>query len=72
MIKALYQDTEGLQKINGGLSAPFKVNRGIRQACALSGMLYSLAIEQMLNKLRNKTKRFNIVSRYTTSNVSLC
>lgn len=52
MIKVLYQDTESLLKINGGLSAPFKVSRGIRQGCALSGMLYSLAIEPMLNRLR--------------------
>lgn len=28
MIKVLYQDTESLLKINGGLSTPFKVSRG--------------------------------------------
>jgi len=57
MIKVLYQDTESLLKVNGGLSAPFKAKIGIRQGCALSGMLYSLAIEPMLKKkLRNKIK----------------
>lgn len=30
----------------------FKVSRGVRQGCALSGMLYALAIEPFLNKLR--------------------
>ncbi|KAK3538866.1 hypothetical protein QTP86_018775, partial [Hemibagrus guttatus] len=36
MIKVLYQDVESVLKINGGLSAPFKVQRGIRQGCSLS------------------------------------
>jgi len=54
VIKVLYRDIESMLKINGGLSAPFKVNRGIRQGCALSGMVYSLAIEPLLNKLRLK------------------
>ncbi len=52
MIQVLYRDIESLLKINGGLSAPFKVQRGIRQGCSLSGMLYSLAIEPFLHKLR--------------------
>lgn len=53
MIKVLYSDVESILKVNGDLCAPFKVYRGIRQGCALSGMLYSLAIEPFLNKLRN-------------------
>ena len=52
MIKVLYQDIESVLKINGGLSAPFKVHRGVRQGCSLSGMLYALSIEPMLRKLR--------------------
>ncbi|KAK3522075.1 hypothetical protein QTP70_022611, partial [Hemibagrus guttatus] len=32
----------------------FKVLRGIREGCALSGMLYTLAIEPLLNKLRSQ------------------
>ena len=54
MVRVLYQDIESVLKINGGLSAPFKACRGIRQGCAMSGMLYSLAIEPLLNKLRSK------------------
>ena len=53
MIKVLYSDIESVLKVNGGLCAPFKVYRGIRQGCALSGMLYSLAIEPLLCKLRD-------------------
>ena len=33
MIKILYQDIESVLKINGGLSAPFKVHRGVRRGC---------------------------------------
>ncbi|KAK3537880.1 hypothetical protein QTP70_022160, partial [Hemibagrus guttatus] len=36
MMKVLSQDVESVLKINGGLSAPFKVQRGIRQGCSLS------------------------------------
>ncbi len=54
MIRVLYQDVESVLKINGGLSAPFKILRGIRQGCALSGMLYAFAIEPLLVKIRER------------------
>ncbi len=52
MIRVLYCDVESALKINVGLCAPFRVLRGIRQGCALSGMLYSLAIEPLLQQIR--------------------
>ena len=51
-IKVLYSDIASILKVNGGLAAPFEVKRGVRQGCSLSGMLYSLAIEPLLHKLR--------------------
>ena len=54
MIKVLYQDVESELKINRGLSAPFKVCRGVRQGCSLPGMLYSMSIEPLRRKLRAK------------------
>lgn len=33
MIRVLYNDIESILKVNGGLSGPFKVQRGIRQGC---------------------------------------
>lgn len=53
MVKILYGGIESVLKVNGGLSAYFKVKRGIRQGCSLSGMLYTLAIEALLNRFRN-------------------
>ncbi|KAK3532132.1 hypothetical protein QTP86_008571 [Hemibagrus guttatus] len=41
MMKVLYQDVESVLKINGGLSAPFKVQRGIRQDCSDFGLMSS-------------------------------
>ena len=52
MIKVLYSEIESLLKVNGGLCAPFKVDRGIRQGCSLSGMLYALSFEPLLHRLR--------------------
>lgn len=53
-IRALYTGVASVLKINGGLSAPFDIERGVRQGCPLSGMLYSVAIEPLLHKLRQK------------------
>lgn len=53
-IKVLYSGVESILKINGGLCPPFKAHRGVRQGCSLSGMLYSLAIEPLLQRIRTK------------------
>ncbi|KAK1892784.1 putative 149 kDa protein [Dissostichus eleginoides] len=53
MIKVMYVNIESVLKINGGLSRPFNVTRGIRQGCSMSGMLYTLAIEPMLHNIRS-------------------
>lgn len=41
-------------KINGGLSAPFAIQSGVRQGCSFSRRLDYLAIDSSLRKLRNK------------------
>lgn len=53
-IKLLYNDIYSMLKINGTLTRPFSVSRGIRQGCGLSGILYAIAIEPLLIALRNK------------------
>ncbi len=59
-VKVLYGDVESVLKINGGLCTPFKFSRGIRQGCSLSGMLYALAIEPMLQQLREHIYGLNL------------
>ena len=51
-IELMYSRATVLLKVGGGLSRPVPVQRGIRQGCPLSGMLYALAIEPLLHKLR--------------------
>lgn len=56
MINVLYRDIQSVLKVNGGLSAAFTVQRGVRQGCAVSGMLYTLAIQPLLYKLSSEIK----------------
>ena len=51
-IKLLYTQTESLVKIGNSLTVPFTFEKGIRQGCPLSGLLYTLSIEPLLSKLR--------------------
>ncbi len=43
-------------KFNGSLCAPFRVHRGVRQGCSLSGMLYALPLEPLLSRLRRSVE----------------
>ncbi len=53
-IRLLYKGAESLLKVGGSLTTPFSAEKGIRQGCPLSGLLYSIAIEPLLNTLRNR------------------
>lgn len=53
-IRLLYHNVFSVVKINNSLTVPFPVQRGIRQGCSLSGMLYALSIEPLLHQLREK------------------
>uniref|UniRef100_H3BW47 Reverse transcriptase domain-containing protein n=1 Tax=Tetraodon nigroviridis TaxID=99883 RepID=H3BW47_TETNG len=53
-VSLLYRGAQCLVKTGAGLSRPIAVQRGIRQGCPISGQLYSLAIEPLLCRLRNR------------------
>ena len=53
-LKLFYNGAISLIKVSGSLTAPFPFEKGIRQGCPLSGLLYSIALEPFLNSLRVK------------------
>ena len=52
-VKTLYGSAFTQVAINGVLSSPFKVTRGVRQGDPLSCLLFDLAIEPLACKMRN-------------------
>jgi len=59
-IKALYQNAHTVVAINGILSKPFHVTRGVRQGDPLSCPLFDLAIEPLACRLRRDPKLHGI------------
>jgi ribonuclease HI len=53
IVKSLYQNAQTRVAINGILSRPFRVTRGVRQGDPLSCPLFDLAIEPLACMLRN-------------------
>ena len=51
-IKLLYSNASAVLNINGFLSKPIPLNRGVRQGCPLSALLYVLVIEVFALQLR--------------------
>ena len=52
-VHSLYENAETAVIINGVISSPFKVTRGVRQGDPLSCLLFNLAIEPLACMLRN-------------------
>lgn len=48
----MYSDIKGCITNNGWVSSRFKSFRGIKQGCALSSLLFVLAVEGMAIKIR--------------------
>ena len=60
-LQIIYGYAESLVKVCSSLTVPFSFEKGIRQGCPLSGLLYTIAIEPLLNNLRSNT-RFHLPS----------
>jgi len=52
-IRALYENGETVIIINGVISTPYKVTRGVRQGDPLSCLIFNLAIESLASMLRS-------------------
>ena len=51
-IKVLYSNASALVNVNGFLTEPILLRRGVRQGCPLSSMLYVMVIEVLALQLR--------------------
>ena len=52
-VKVLYTDVGGNVINNGWLSESFKIERGVRQGCPLSALLFVLVVEVMASRIRS-------------------
>jgi len=54
MIKALYQGSTVRIRVNGHLTCPIELGRGVRQGCPLSPLLYVLSLEPIRAYIQDK------------------
>jgi exonuclease III len=59
-VRAIYHNAQGMVKINGSLTAPFKYTRGVRQGDPLSGPLFTLTIEPFLQTCNQNLSKYGI------------
>ena len=55
-VKTLCNDTKSFVKVNGYETMEFKIERGVRQWCCLSPLLYILAAESLSSHIRKNKK----------------
>ena len=55
-VKLLYTDVKSQVLANGFITKPFSIQRGVRQGCGLSPLLFVLVVEVLGNMIRNNPK----------------
>ena len=55
-INTFYKDINSLINVNGTLSTPFQIQRGVRQGCPLSVILYILVAEAININIKENQK----------------
>jgi Reverse transcriptase (RNA-dependent DNA polymerase) len=66
-IKSLYENAKTVVAVNGKMSEPYQVTRGVRQGDPLSCFLFDLAIEPMACMIRNNANLSGFEIPNTTS-----
>ena len=56
-ISILYHNPQAVVQVNGRCSGAFAIERSVRQGCPLSPLLYVLALEPLLRRLRDRGAR---------------
>ena len=67
--KTLYMNQEAVVKVNGDLSEPGEIGRGVRQGCLLSPHLFSLYVEMMMEEAMEKSEEGVKVGSYLLQDV---
>ena len=70
-VKSLYQHATTSIAINGVLSTPYQVSRGVRQGDPLSCLLFNLAIEPLAATVRNTPNLSGFVIPGTPTNIKI-
>ena len=53
LVENIYQNTTAHMKVNGYLTSKLKMTRGVRQGCPLSALLFIIALEALIERLRS-------------------
>jgi hypothetical protein len=69
LIKTLYMNQEAVVKVNGDLSEPGEIGRGVRQGCLLSPLLFSLYVEMMMEEAMEESEEGVKVGGYLLRDV---
>lgn len=70
-IKLLYSNPSAKILTNQTLSEPFSLHRGTRQGCALSPLLFALALEPLAETIRSHPEIYGYNTEYTINKISL-
>jgi hypothetical protein len=56
-IKCIYRNTKVRIKFNNGISEPIQINKGVRQGCGLSPVLFNIYINKIIQEFRIMIKK---------------
>jgi len=56
-IKCIYRNTKVRIKFNGGVSEPIHINKGVRQGCGLSPVLFKIYINKIIQEFKIVIKK---------------
>uniref|UniRef100_A0A3B3WIQ9 Reverse transcriptase domain-containing protein n=1 Tax=Poecilia mexicana TaxID=48701 RepID=A0A3B3WIQ9_9TELE len=71
IIQELYNKPTGKIRINGGLSEEIKIERGCRQGCSISPLLFAIFIEPLAQWIRQNTKIHGIKINHKEQKLAL-